>query len=41
MAKVDVVAEEEDEEQFADILLLLVSVQRLVTLELGSGIQAI
>ena len=35
MAEVDVVAEQEDEEQLADILLLLVAVKSLVTLELG------
>ena len=33
MAEVDVVAEQEDEEQLANVLLLLVAVQRLVTLE--------
>ena len=32
LAEVDVVAEEEDEEQLAHILLLLVAVQRLVPL---------
>ena len=35
MAEVDVVAEQEDEEQLADVLLLLVAVKSLVTLELG------
>lgn len=36
--KVDVMAEEEDEEQLADILLLAVAVQRLVALELGADV---
>ena len=31
VAEIDVVAEEEDEEKFADIFLLLVAVQRLVS----------
>ena len=39
MAEVDVVAEQEDEEQLADILLLLVAVKSLVTLELGPGLK--
>ena len=35
MAKVDVVPEQEDEEQLAHVLLLLVPVEGLVALELG------
>ena len=38
MSEVDVVTEKEDEEQFADILFLLVAVQRLVALELGADV---
>ena len=38
MSKVDVMAEEEDEEQLADVLLLLVAVQGLVALELGADV---
>ena len=34
VAEVDVVAEQEDEEELAHVLLLLVAVQRLVALEL-------
>ena len=37
VAEVDVVAEQEDEEQLANVLLLLVAVQRLVTLEFAPG----
>ena len=35
VAEVDVVAEQEDEEELAHVLLLLVAVQRLVALELA------
>ncbi len=38
MAKVNVVAEKEDEKQLADILFLLIPIQSLVALELGSYI---
>ena len=38
MAEVDVVSEQEDEEQLADVLLLLVAVQGLVALELGADV---
>lgn len=38
MAKVNVMAQQEDEEQLAHILLLLVAIQRLVSLELGADI---
>lgn len=38
MAKVNVVTEKEDEEQLTDIFFLLVSIQSLVALELGSYI---
>ena len=38
MTEVDVVSEEENEEQLAHVLLLLVAVQRLVTLELGPDV---
>ena len=37
VAEVDVVAEQEDEEQLANVLLLLVAVQRLVALEFAPG----
>lgn len=33
MTEVDVVAEQEDEEQLANVLLLLVSIQRLIAFE--------
>jgi hypothetical protein len=39
VTEVDVMAEQEDEEQLADVLLLLVPVQRLVALEFRPGIQ--
>jgi hypothetical protein len=35
VAEVDVMAQQEDEEELADILLLLVPIQSLVPLELG------
>ena len=38
MPEIDVMPKEEDEEQFADVLFLLVAVQRLVALKLGSNI---
>ena len=38
LAKVDVMAEQEDEEQLADVLLLLVAVQRLVALEFRTNV---
>lgn len=38
MSKVDVVAQQEDEEQLADVLLLAVAVQSLVALELGADV---
>ena len=38
MAKVDVMSEEEDEEQLADVLLLVIPVQCLVALELAADI---
>lgn len=38
MPKVDVVAQQEDEEQLADVLLLAVAVQSLVALELGADV---
>jgi hypothetical protein len=38
VAKVNVVTEKEDEKQLADILFLLVAIQSLVALELGSYI---
>ena len=37
MSKVDVMPQEEDEEQLADVFLLLVAVQSLVSFELGPG----
>lgn len=39
MTEVDVVAQQEDEEQFADILLLLITVQRFVAFELISDVR--
>jgi hypothetical protein len=33
MAEVDVMTQEEDEQQLADVLLLLISIQRLISLE--------
>ena len=38
VAEVDVVAEQEDEEELAHVLLLLVSVERLVALELAPDV---
>lgn len=38
VSEVDVVAQQEDEEQLADVLLLAVAVQSLVTLELGADV---
>lgn len=38
MAKVDVMAKQENEEQLAHILLLAVSIQSLVALELGADV---
>lgn len=38
MTEVNVVTEQKDEEQFADILLLLVAIERLVSLELAADI---
>lgn len=39
MAEVDVVAEEEDEQQLANIFLLLIAVECLVAFELTSNIR--
>lgn len=38
MTEVNVVTEQKDEEQFADILLLLVAIERLVSLELAADV---
>lgn len=38
MPEVDVVAQKEDEEQLADILLLAVAIQSLVPFELGADV---
>ena len=38
VSKVDVMAEQEDEEQLADILLLAVAIQGLVPLKLGANV---
>lgn len=38
VAKVDVMAQQKDEQQFADILLLAVAIQRLVTFEFGADV---
>lgn len=38
VSKVDVMAQQEDEEQLADVLLLAVAVQSLVALELGADV---
>lgn len=38
VSEVDVVAQQENEEQLADVLLLAVAVQRLVALELGADV---
>ena len=38
MAKVDVMSQQEDEEQLADIFLLLVAIKRLVALELATNV---
>ena len=37
--EVDVVAEEKDEQQLAHVLLLLVTIERLFTLELGANVR--
>lgn len=38
MAKVDVMAKQEDEEKLADVFLLAVTIQRLVSFELRSDV---
>lgn len=39
VAKVDIVAEKEDEEQLADVLLLTVTIQSFISFKLGADVR--